>query len=364
MYASIILPTFNERDNLANAVAAVRSALVGAGHNDFEIIVVDDDSPDRTWELAQELAVADPRVRCYRRVDRRGLSSAIVDGLSMAVGERLLVTDADLQHDITKIPDLLASLDDAQVAIGTRYAAGGGTGEWSRKRLFLSKLATYACQLVLGLRASDPMSGFFALRRTAFQSVAAKLNPRGYKILMEILHVLHPPKVAEVPYVFSPRVAGVSKLSKQVIWDFGLSLLELLSRRLVSPRFIKYGMVGMTGVGVQYGAFYLLWSRLLTEEAGTAAAIATAATTNYLINNWWTFRDRAHHGLGELARGLVLFLAISGTGALINQAITWYLHDKRTLPLSLAMIGGIAVGTVWNYYLNLDLTWRGHARPD
>lgn len=362
MYATIVIPTYNERDSIPLAIAAVQQAM--AGRTDWEILVVDDNSPDRTWELVDQLGHHDARIRCYRRLDRKGLSSAIVDGLSLGQGERLLVMDADLQHDITKVPDLLAALDDAPIAIGTRYARGGGTGQWSKKRLALSKMATVACQAVLGISASDPMSGFFAIRRTDFLLVAPRLNPRGYKILMEILYLIGRVKVAEVAYTFAPRQAGESKLSGQVVWDFALSLIELLTRQLISARFVKYAMVGLSGVAVQYGAFYLLWRYLVSAEAGTLLAIATAAGSNYFVNNWWTFRDRGHRGAAELVRGMVLFMAISGTGALINQAVTWYLHDKRTLILAVAMGCGIAVATVWNYYLNLDLTWRGHARPD
>lgn len=362
MYASIILPTFNERESLPTVITAIREAL--SSRSDWEVIVVDDNSPDRTWELAQTMGETDPRIRCYRRVDRRGLSSAIIDGMSLGVGERLLVMDADMQHDATKIPHLLAALDTVDIASGTRYAQGGGTGRWSRRRLALSKIATTACQMVLGIQTSDPMSGFFAIRRTAFLSIAPKLNPRGYKILMELLHVLRPSRVGEVPYVFAPRVAGDSKLSGQVIWDFALSLAELFTRRLISARFLKYALVGLSGVAVQYGTFFLIWRRVVGEEGGTALAIASAAMSNYLCNNSWTFRDRAHITVVDRLRGIGLFFLISATGALINQSVTWYLHDKRTMAIGLAMAAGIAVGTVWNYYLNLDLTWRGHARPE
>ena len=167
-----------------------------------------------------------------------------------------------------------------------------------------------------------------------------------------------------MPYVFSPRRAGDSKLSPQVAWDFLLSLLELLSRRLVSARFFKYATVGLTGVVMQYAMFYLVWRQVVSDVPATAAAIASAACSIHLINNWLTFRDRRHHGSAEIIRGLVLFLLISGTGALINQAVTWYLHVLRSLDLVLTMAAGIVVATVWNYFLNLDLTWHGHARPE
>jgi dolichol-phosphate mannosyltransferase len=361
MYASIILPTYNEAGSLPRAIEALRNAL---GHReDWEVIVVDDDSPDRTWELAQEYGRQDPRIRCYRRLDRRGLSSAIVDGLSLGTGERLLVMDADLQHDVSKVPDLLSALDEAAVSVGSRYMRGGGVGEWSKGRIFLSRVASYSAQLVLGLRSTDPMSGFFAVRREAFLEVAEQLNPRGYKLLMELLTLLRGRRVAEVPYVFSPRQIGESKLSGGVIWEFFLSLVELATRNLVSARFLKYAIVGLSGVGVQYASFYLLWSRFLSPEAGTFTAIATAAVSNYVANNVWTFAERRHTSLRELARGFALFVAISACGAFINQSVTWYLEHLGTM-LSVGMVAGIVASTTWNYFLNLDLTWKGHARPE
>jgi dolichol-phosphate mannosyltransferase len=326
------------------------------------MIVVDEDSPDRTWAVAQELGAADPRIRCYRRTDRKGLSSAVVDGLNLAVGDRLVVMDADLQHDPAVVPLLVAALDRAPAAVATRYAAGGGTGAWSRRRAWLSRTATAMTRLVLGIRTSDPMSGFFALRRADYLAVAGALDPRGYKILMEILHVMRPGTVAEVPYTFAPRTAGESKLSGAVLWDFAMSLAELGSRRLVSARFIKYALVGGSGVAIQYGTFALCWSPLFGDEGGLAAAIATAAVSNYVINNLWTFADRRHRGLSLLS-GLFAFLAISGTGALLNQATTWYIHAHHGIAITLAMAVGIVVATVWNYHLNRDLTWGLHARP-
>ena len=361
LMTTIVVPTYNEVDNIAHAIGAITDEL--DDDEEWEILVVDDDSPDRTWEVVDQIEQKDSRVRCYRRIDRKGLSSAIVDGLSLGRGERLVVADADLQHDLSKIPELLAALAHAPLAVGTRYAGGGGTANWSKRRLALSRLATFLCGVVLGIRCSDPMSGFFAIRRTAFQAIAPKLNPRGYKLLMEVLYLMRGESIGEVPYVFSPRRAGESKLSAQVAWDFLLSLVELLSRRLVSARFVKYAVVGLSGVVVQYVTFYFLWREMVTAEGATALAITTAACSNYLINNAWTFQDRRHRGAAEVLRGLVLFGAISGMGALINQSVTWYLHDRHAVDLALTMAVGIGVTTVWNYFLNLDLTWRGHAQP-
>jgi dolichol-phosphate mannosyltransferase len=371
MYASIILPTYNERENLAACVEAVRTAM--GARKDWEIIVVDDDSPDRTWELAEQLGEQDPRVRLYRRIDRKGLSSAIVDGLAMAAGQRLLVTDADMQHDIAKIPDLLAALDTAEISVGSRYVGGGGISDWAAHRRFASRMATRACHLLLHVRVTDPMSGFFAIRRGIFERLAPQLNPRGYKVLMELLH-WHgkPERVAEVAYVFNPRRAGESKLSSGVIWDYGLSLLELASRRYISARFLKYGMVGASGVLVQYLAFHLLWKHPFSQSVALAAAIATAAASNYLINNIWTFGDRRHRGARQLVTGALWFLAISGSGAVINHAVsldakTWILavtglSDERALDV--AQLVGIGFATAWNYLLNRSFTWSFQDKPE
>ena len=368
MYATIVLPTYNERANLANCVAAVRRAM--GERQDWEIVVVDDNSPDRTWELAEELGREDPRVRVYRRLDRKGLSSAIVDGLAMGAGERLLVTDADLQHDIDRIPDLLAALDTHEIAVGSRYVGGGGTGDWSAHRKLASRLATLACHALLRVRTSDPMSGFFALRRSTFDAVAPLLNPRGYKTLMELLHWHgRPQAVAEVAYVFKPRTAGESKLTSAVIWDYGLSLLELSTRRFVSARFLTYACVGLTGVMVQYLAFHLLWKHPFSESLALALAIGTAALSNYLLNNLWTFRDRRHRGALAMAKGLVWFLAISGSGAVINHAVTldaktWLTMLEDPQRVNLAMAVGIVFATAWNYLLNRAFTWSFQDKPE
>jgi dolichol-phosphate mannosyltransferase len=358
--ASVIIPTRNERSSLPETIESLRRWMQEG--DDWEIIVVDDDSPDRTWEVAQNMAVADPRIRVYRRIDRRGLSSAIVDGLSLGAGDRLLVMDADMQHDASKVPELFASLEGAALAIGTRYVDGGGTGDWSSRRRWMSRFATRACQLALGIRANDPMSGFFAIRREDFSRVAPRLNPKGYKILMEILHVMRPVRIAEVPYTFATRRAGESKLGGRVVFDFGLSLIELVTRRMLRPRFIKYSLVGLTGVAVQAA----MASLLLAAEVRSVAAIATgvAAVSNFMLNNRWTFADRRLDTPVKWWRGLLSFMAISATGAVINVALSQFMHGAWGVHPALAGFTGLAVSTVWNYNLNHDFTWRTHAFPE
>lgn len=361
MYATIVIPTYNERENLPLVVAQVREAL--GARRDWEIVVVDDDSPDRTWEVAESLGRADPRVRLYRRLDRRGLSSAIVDGLSQGAGERLLVVDADLQHDVRAVPRLLAALDDHDLAVATRYAGGGGTGDWGWGRRWASRLATGAARALLRIRASDPMSGFFAIRRTVFEDLAGRLDPRGYKILMELLYHHGPERVAEVPYTFGLRQHGESKLGAGVAADYAWSLVELATHRVLRARFVKYCLVGVTGVGVQLGLLSLLLL-VLPERTAQAVAIAGAVVSNYLLNNAFTFRDRPHRGARERLRGLLAFATVAAVGGLINWAVGVALHERAGWHLHTASLVGIAVATVWNYVGNRGFTWRGWARPE
>jgi dolichol-phosphate mannosyltransferase len=361
MHATIVVPTYNEAESLPLVVAAVREALRGTAS--WEIVVVDDDSPDRTWEVAERLGREDERVRVHRRLDRRGLSSAIVDGLSQGAGERLCVIDADLQHDVTKIPALLEALDEHDIAVATRYAEGGSTGEWSAKRRWMSRLATRACRMLLGIRVSDPMSGFFAIRKEAFDALAGRLDPRGYKILMELLHLHGPERVAEVPYTFAPRRLGESKLGTGVAADYAWSLLELTTHRLLQARFVKYCLVGLSGVGVQLGSLALLLL-VLEKHVAQGLAIGCAVVTNYLLNNLWTFRDRPHRTASERVRGLVTFGAVAAVGALINYSVIFTLDERMGWSLFAANLVGIGVATLWNYVLNVSLTWGGWRRPE
>jgi dolichol-phosphate mannosyltransferase len=197
-----------------------------------------------------------------------------------------------------------------------------------------------------------------------FQHIASRLNPRGFKILMELLAVAKGYSVTEVPYVFRARARGLSKLSGAVVGDFAFALIELATRDLISVQFMKYASVGLTGVAVQYGSFYGLWNQVLTNpEMATSLAIGTAAIGNYLLNNLWTFRDRRHMGAMAILRGLATFLMVSSVGAYIAQALTWYGTIHHGSPLWASMGVGIIVSTVWNYAINLNCTWGGHDRP-
>ena len=219
---SLVLPTYNEAQNIGPCVAAVSRVLEG---REFEIIVSDDDSPDRTWEVAENLR--HPNVRVLRRTGVRGLSPAVVEGFEIARGELLGVMDADLQHDEAILPRMIDALAEHEFVFSTRYAGGGSTGKWSAARLFTSRTATWVTRAVLGVRLSDPMSGYFALRREVFERARPKLSPKGFKIALELYCLGRPLSSTEVPFTFRPRRAGQSKLSTRVVAESFKSLLEL-----------------------------------------------------------------------------------------------------------------------------------------
>jgi dolichol-phosphate mannosyltransferase len=215
---SVVSPTYNEALNIPLLINKIDAALVGIEH---EILIVDDNSPDRTWEVAQGIATTNPHVRVVRRYRNRGLGPAVIDGFSLAHGDVVACIDADLQHDAGVLPQMLRELESGgNIVIGSRYANGGGTGDWNQLRRLESRVATKMARALLGVKVSDPMSGYFLMRKKDFDSVRNQLNAKGFKILLEIIAKLHPADVREVPYEFRSRMAGNSKLSGRVVFEY------------------------------------------------------------------------------------------------------------------------------------------------
>ncbi len=358
---SVIIPTFNEAGNLPILVERLAAIL---GEQDYELVVVDDNSPDGTWRIAEELSARYP-VRVFRRVDRRGLSSAVVDGLTAARGHALVVIDADLQHDPAIIPALVAGLAEHEVAVGTRYAEGGSTGTWGGSRLALSRAMTWGVRKLLGVPTSDPMSGFFAIRRTSFQRIHPLLRPRGYKILLEILHRGHVASVHHEAYVFATRQHGESKLGPGVLVDCAAALWDMHLGEVLPLRFVKYCMIGSVGVAVQLIA--LDWLRMIPAlrsndaPAASALAIAVAIFTNYVLNDLWTFRGLRLRNFRGWWSGLLRFYLVCATGALISFSIGQGLVKVTDEHMNIYFASGfgVLVATVWNYVLNRRFTWKG-----
>jgi len=359
---SLILPTYNERENLAPLLERVTSALEGYEH---EIIVVDDDSPDRTWEEGERLRSLYPRLRVIRRVRERGLSSAVVRGFREATGEVLVVMDADLQHDEAILGKLIGALDEGHFAIASRSSA---EESWGWERRLRSQVATTLARLVLNVPISDPMSGYFAIRRSFFACLDdGTLRPKGFKILLYLyaraLARLGPEnlRVREVAFVFRTRLHGDSKVTNRVIWEYLRMLVELRRGALLPRGFIRFGCVGALGVLVNNVALVVLhyWAGLQYLVAATIA-VELAIVHNYALNELWSFSKFRRSIRSSWVTRFGKFQLVSIGGMAINLGILFVLRGLMALPLLPSNIAGIAGAVVYNYAANKLWTWRIH----
>jgi dolichol-phosphate mannosyltransferase len=369
----VIAPTYNESENVGPLVAEISAALKEIDH---EILIVDDDSPDRTWARAQAIARELPQVRVLRRTRLRGLGYAVIDGFSCAKGELVACIDADLQHNPAILPDMVKALDEgADLAVASRYLAGGGTGQWNLARRFASWVATKTAQCTLGIKLCDPMSGYFMLRRRDFLRVRNTLDGLGFKILLELVAHMKPRSVREVPYTFRPRVAGKSKLSSKIIFEYLHQLWRLSPlERFLPAEFASFALVGATGIIVNLGALAAIVALTgCSDWRASASATLLANISNYIFNNAWTFRSRAHAGK-TLLSGYVRYLVASLVGVGLTTAcyaLITHLLPRVTNPevmvgsriLLLSQFAAIVVGTYFNYTLNRTFTWPKRTRP-
>ncbi|WP_139556186.1 glycosyltransferase family 2 protein [Methylotetracoccus oryzae] len=355
---SIVVPTYKERANVAELVARLRRVLAGIH---WEVIFVDDDSPDGTADAVRELGRVDRRVRCLQRVGRRGLSSACVEGMLASSAPYVAVMDADLQHDESLLPDMLRALrtGDVDVVVGSRYVAGGGVGNWDASRLRKSRFATRLARFAVKVPLSDPMSGFFALRSEVLHDTVRHLSAIGFKILLDILaSSAQGLRVRELPYQFRERIAGESKLDSKVAWDYLMLILDKTLGRFIPVRFVVFMMVGGLGVFVHLAVltsmFKLAGSSFLS---GQSVATLVAMTFNFIVNNVFTYRDRRLSGWGWLW-GWITFVLACSVGALANVGIATYLFQEEKAFWVLSAIAGIVVGAVWNYAVTSIYTWK------
>jgi len=351
---TVVLPTYEEAGNIRAVVTEVQRVLESVPNH--EILVVDDDSPDRTWAIVDLIETRDPRVRCYRRMDERGLASAIVDGLRLGRGDVLVVMDADLQHEPETILPLLAAVESADIAVASRYVEGGSVGEWGSLRRWVSKIATVIGQRALGVSASDPMSGFFAIRKPVFEAVESGLKPRGFKALLEILYQAENAEVVEVPYEFRTRMSGRSKLGGGVVIDYLRTLVSLRAKRVRLGQLLRYLAVGASGVLVQLSVLQALLTSGMNGSVPVALAIGAAMISNFGLNNLWTFRAQQLVG-SAFGWGLARFMMVSTVGALLNLGTTMSLHALTGRTLLLTSLAGIGVATLWNFEMNRRWTW-------
>ncbi|MEO8894414.1 MAG: glycosyltransferase family 2 protein, partial [Rhizomicrobium sp.] len=346
-----------ERGNVAELVRRLDVALTGIA---WEAIFVDDNSPDGTSEAVKEIAADDNRVRCLRRVGRRGLAGACIEGMLSSASPFVAVMDADLQHDEKVLPQMLARLRDgrADLVAGTRYVEGGNAESFSGRRSTISRMATKLTHRLVGTNLSDPMSGFFMMRRDRLEELAPRLSPVGFKILLDIAATGGERlSIAEQPYVFGTRFDGESKFNAQIGVEFLGLLLAKMTGDLVDPRFLFFAIVGTLGLAVHLVTLRL--SLIFLPDAFRAAQIIAtlvAMSSNFLLNNELTYRDRRLKGVAML-RGFVLFCLIGSVGVLTNVDLASWLYTERQIWWVAGAAGAI-MGALWNYAMSTLFVWR------
>jgi len=356
---TIVVPTFNERDNIRPLVDLLAKTLAG---REWEVVFVDDDSPDGTPAEVAALGQENPRVRLLHRIGRRGLAGASIEGMLSSIAPLVAVMDADLQHDETRLAEMLRLLqaDPAlDIVIGSRHVEGGGAaGGLSALRQRGSDLATGLARRALRITASDPMSGFFMVRRSSFNQVVTQLHSEGFKILADMLAASRGRwKQAEVGYEFRPRHAGESKMDSAVVLEFLGLLLARMSGGLISIRFVLFALVGLSGVVVQLVALRLFLTTLGEGFVlAQSLAVVVAMTTNYLFNNLITYRDRALKGWG-LIKGLFSFYLVCSVGAVANVGVASVVYGAVPSPEFASLVGAV-IGALWNFVASSIFTWR------
>jgi dolichol-phosphate mannosyltransferase len=358
---SIIVPTFNERENVVPLLQRLRTALNGIV---FEVVFVDDDSPDGTAEQVRQIARTAPRVRIIQRIGRRGLASAGLEGMLSSGAPYLAIMDADLQHDESVLPIMLEKIRSGKydLVVGSRNIQGGGMGEFARERVALSQLGRRVSKLISRHDLSDPMSGYFMLTRDFFDEAVRHTTGVGFKILLDLVASSpRPVRIAEVPYVFQARQHGESKLDINV----GVEYLYLICDKLVGAwlptRFVVFCLVGLAGVAVHLGALWVLYRRLgCSFSAALIAAIGIAMVGNFALNNMLTYRDRRRRGV-RLVSGLLLFCAACSVGSVSNYAVAKFLVAKG-IWWPIASLCGLAIASVWNFGATGTLTWGSPQR--
>lgn len=354
---SVIVPTFNEAQNVEELAARLERALEGIS---WEAIIVDDNSPDGTSAVAKALAAKNPRIRCLRRLGRRGLAGACLEGILSSSAPYVAVIDGDLQHDEKVLPLMLKRLvdDEADLVVGSRYVSGAvGTGFDSSRSVY-SHTATGLARRLLGINLSDPMSGFFMVRRNCVEQVADRLSPIGFKILLDlVLTAQGRLRIVEEPYTFRNRHAGESKFDLRIGLEFIGLVLAKLTGGVVDSRFLLFALVGATGLAVNLAALKIgLATFELPFSVAQGAATFAALLSNFLLNNATTYRDRRLHGL-SLVTGFFGFCAIGTAGAVSNVGLATWLYSAHS-EWWVAGAAGSIMGALWNYLMSSQFVWR------
>jgi dolichol-phosphate mannosyltransferase len=353
---AIIIPTFNESANVRPLLDKLSRALIGLN---WEAVFVDDNSPDGTADLVRQIGLTNRNVRVVHRIGRRGLSTAVIEGMLATSAPILAVIDGDMQHDETILPKLFAKIQtgDADIAIGTRYANGGSVGDWDTSRQRISQFATHLGQWALKTTVSDPMSGYFVLSRSTLMAAMPKMSGVGFKILLDLISSSPKPlRIAEVPYTFRVREAGESKIGALVAIEYGTLLLDKTVGQYIPVRMLNFLAVGGLGVGVHMTTLAASLAVGLSFLPADIMAVMVAMTFNFFLNNIFTYRDRQLKGW-KMLRGLLSFCAVCSVGGIANIGIGTWLHGQDS-RWWLAGLAGVVVGAVWNFAASSVVTWK------
>ena len=354
---TIVVPTFNEKANIPLLVDRLSHLLTVY---DWEVVFVDDNSPDGTASAARTIGEQDSRVRCIRRIGRRGLAGACLEGMLASQARYVAVMDADLQHDEGLLVPMLEALraGRADVAVASRYLLGGSAAGLSKQRSWVSRGSNALVRLLLGIELTDPMSGHFMIRRDAFEAIAPALSSQGFKILLDILATARGSlRTVELPSTFRERQHGESKLDSKIALDFAALVTAKLTHDAVSARFLLFCLVGLTGLGIHLSVLSAFLTMTdLTFSVAQALATIGAIAWNFVLNNLFTYRDQRLTGWHFLI-GLVRFQVICAIGAISNVGIATWIYDYDEVWW-IAGLGGALIGTVWNFVVSAALVWR------
>lgn len=364
---SIVIPTFNESENIV--VLLDRLVEVLAPLN-FEVIVVDDDSPDLTWKFVESYAANNERVRVIRRMDAKGLSSAVTTGMLQANGACIAVMDADLQHDETILPQMARKVleEGFDVAVGSREAPGGSYGEWSISRKLTSYGAKWLAKLAVGSVAKDPMSGFFAISRDWYLNTVDLVNPSGFKILLEFLVRGDKPNVVEIGYGFRQRERGETKLNSTVMLEYLLALVDLRFGWLIPNQFVKFAAVGITGSLVNFSGFAFAQAIGISIPLAVVIGVELAIVWTYFCNNYFTFTPMTFRGR-DLLKGFIIYQLVACYGLVVQLSVVEMLLGRYPalagglLTLYLTYMVGVLFAAFGNFMLHTHYTWNRIGMP-
>ena len=352
---SVVIPTYNESRNIEALYDTLRKALDG---HTWELIVVDDHSPDRTSDVVRRMGESHGNVRCIERVQDRGLASAVQWGAQAAHGETIVVMDGDLQHDAFLIPLMCEELrKGSDIVAASRFLGGGEVeGLSSDARRQLSAWGNRLANIFLGRRLSDPLTGYFATSRKLFLKSIPRMNADGFKIFFDLLFYNRAAAVREVAFDFQPRLHGESKLQFFVLWLLVCDMASKLTLGLIPPKLVSFMSVGFIGFSVHFSILYAVLGA--GSEFWVAQTVATvcAMTFNFTINNILTYSTNQLRGLAFF-KGLLLYSAIASFGIAANVSTAQLTYSHYKSYVWLAALVGIVIDIVWRFVMSSRVIW-------